>query len=129
MSEPTEVDEATHTMDKRAEFDTRMTGDAPEIPNVDHGEIGKSRPQPHVTRSAEKFDRERHGNDGVIDVHFDGAAWCIEDESLDKALQFSHLADAEQRASELSKDTGRHVCVHGQDGELIDSFDTSESEK
>lgn len=66
-------------------------------------------------------DDEREDNQ-IIDVRFDGSAWCIEDAALDKPLQFSRLADAEARASELSKETGRGVCVHSWDGGLIDTF-------
>jgi|GEM_PF-6082763 len=89
---------------------------------------GKSAPHdgkaaPAKTKSNEPYNPGTHGKDDVIDVHFDGASWCIEDSSLDKPLQFTHLADAEARASDLSKETGRGVCVHGQDGELISSSD------
>ena len=121
MSDPNNLDENPDNLDKRHLFEARMAAASAAMESEETA-VGKTRPAPQVTRSPHPFDRERHGNDGVIDVHFDGSTWCIEDETLGKALQFSHLADAEQRASELSKDTGRHVCVHGQDGGLIDSF-------
>ena len=125
MSEPTDLD-SPENQDHRRQFEARMAA-ASAAMEAENGPSGKSRALPKITRSAQPFDREAHGKDGVIDVHFDGTTWCIDDESLDKPLQFSHLADAEQRASELSKDTGRHVCVRGQEGELVDSFDSDES--
>lgn len=60
---------------------------------------------------------------GRVDVHFDGKQWCVEDDSLDHPLAFEHLADAEQRAAELGKDHGRGVCVRGQEGDVIASYE------
>lgn len=87
-------------------------------------ESGKGEVSDKTTSSSKATASDNNKDEGgnVIDVHFDGDAWRIDDESLDDALVFNHLADAEARASELSKETGRGVCVHGQDGELIDTF-------
>lgn len=78
-----------------------------------------------------ELDRERDDDGkaargGTVEVRFDGQHWCVSDESLDQPLAFEHLADAEQRASELGKDHGRTVCVRGQEGDLLASYEAAD---
>jgi len=54
-----------------------------------------------------------------VQVVFAGQVWRVEDASLPKALEFTHLADAEQRANEIAKTRGVGVCVRGEDGDGV----------
>jgi hypothetical protein len=75
-----------------------------------------------ASQDPRKVDREHGIKGAIVNVHYNGKAWCVEDPSLAKALEFDRLDDAEARASELSKDTGHTVCVHGENGELVAAY-------
>lgn len=65
---------------------------------------------------------KRADADRGVEVRFDGQHWCVTHSTLDHALQFSNLDDAEHRASELGRESGDGVAVYDQAGTMLASY-------
>lgn len=65
---------------------------------------------------------KKSDDDHGVEVRFDGQHWCVTHSTLDHALQFSNLDDAEHRASELGRESGDGVAVYDQAGTMLASY-------